>query len=67
MTIKLKQAGIIRKGLRYLKNRIPTNQNQTINSEKLKRRRHEHKIQGSHPPKKRKEQRKNIKSTGKQG
>ena len=56
-----------RKGLTFLKNRANTNQNQTIHSQKLKRRGHKHKIKGNHPTKKRKEQRRNIESTGKQG
>ena len=56
-----------RKGLTYLKNRATTNQNQTIHSQKLKRRGHKHKIRGNHPTKKRKEQRRNIKSIRKQG
>ena len=34
---------------------------------KIKRKVHKHKIKGHHPTKKRKEQRRNIKSTGKQG
>ena len=48
-----------RKGLTFLKNRANTNQNQTIHSQKLKRRGHKHKIKGNHPTKKRKEQRRN--------
>ena len=56
-----------RKGLSYLKNRATTNQNQTTHSQKLERRGHKHKIKGSHPTKKKKKQRRNIKSTAKQG
>ena len=56
-----------RKGLTYLKNRATTNQNQTIHSQKLKRRGHKHKIKGNHLTKKIKEQRRNIESAGKQG
>ena len=67
MTIRLKQADIGRKELTYLKNRATTNQNQTINSQKLKGRGHKHKIKGNHPTKKIKEQRRNIGSSGKQG
>ena len=54
-----------RKRLTYLKNKATTNQNQ-IHSKKLKRR-HKHKIEGAHPIKEKKEQRRNIESTGKQG
>ena len=40
----------------------------TLYSWKLKRKENEHKIEGNHPlPKKGKEQRRNIESTGKQG
>ena len=56
-----------RKGLTYLKNRATTNQNETLHSQELKRKVHKHKINGNHPTKKRKEQRRNIESTGKQG
>lgn len=38
-----------RKGLTYLKNRTITNQNQTLHSQKLKRRGYKHKIKGNHP------------------
>ena len=44
-----------RKGLTCLKNRASTNQNQTIHSQKLKRRVHKHQLKGNHPTKKRKE------------
>ena len=56
-----------RKGLTYLKNMATTNQNQTVHSQKLKRGGHKHKIKGNHQiqKKKKKEQRRNIKSTGK--
>ena len=56
-----------RKGLTYLKNKTTTNQNQITNSQKPKRRGHKHKIKGNPPTKKRKEQKRNIVSTGKQG
>ena len=55
------------KRLTHLKNRETTNQNQTLHSQKLKRKGHKHKIKGNHPTKKRKEGRRNIESTGKQG
>ena len=64
------KASRYREGLTYLKNRATTNQNQTIYSQKLKRRGHKHKIKRNHPIKKRrkkKEQRGKIESTGKQG
>ena len=38
-----------RKGLTYMKKRGITNQNQTIHSQKLKRRGYKHKIKGNHP------------------
>ena len=38
-----------RKGLTYLKNRATTDQNQTLQSQKLKRKVLEHKINGNHP------------------
>ena len=66
------KAGRYRKGLAYLKNRATTNQNQTLYSQKLKRRGHKHKIKGNHPTKNKqtnkqtKKQRRNIESTGKQ-
>ena len=59
------KASTYRKGLPYLKNKTTTNQNQTLHSQKLKG--HKHKIKGNQPTKKRKEQRRNIESTGKQG
>ena len=40
------------KGLKYLKSRATTNQNQILHSQKLKRSRHKHKIKGNHPTKK---------------
>ena len=49
-----------------LKNRATANQNQTLHSQKRKRKVHEHKINGKHPTKK-KEERRNTESTGKQG
>jgi len=65
MTIRLKQEDT-GKGLTYLKNRATTNQNQTLHSQKLKRKILKHKINGNHPIKKRKEERRNIESAGKQ-
>ena len=56
-----------RKGLTYLKNRATTNQNQILHLQKLKRKVLKHKINGNHPTKKRKEEKRNIESTGKQG
>ena len=56
-----------RKVLTSLKIRATTKQNQTLHSQKLKRKWHERKINGNHPTKKRKEERINIESTGKQG
>ena len=55
------EASRYRKEFTYLKNSTTTNQNQT------KRRGHKHKIKENHPTKKRKEQRRNIESTRKQG
>ena len=54
------------KGLTYLKSSATTNQNRTLRSQKLKRKVLKHKINGNHP-KKRKEEKRNIESTGKQG
>ena len=56
-----------RKELAYLKNRATTNQNQTLHSQKLKRKVLKHKINGNHPTKKRKKEKRSIESTGKQG
>ena len=53
--------------LTYLQNRATTNQNQILHSWKLKRKGHKHKIKGSHPTKKIKEQSTNLEYTGKQG
>ena len=61
------KASRCRKGLTYLKNRASTNQNQTVHLQKLKRKGHKHKIKGNHAIRKRKEERMNIESTGKQG
>ena len=61
------KASRYRKGLTYLKNRATTNQNQTLHSQKLKRKALKHKINGNHSTKKRKEEKRDIKSTGKQG
>ena len=55
------------KGLTYFKNRAATNQNQTSHSQKLKRKVLGQKISRNHPTKERKEERRNIESTGKQG
>ena len=61
------KASRYRKGLTYLKNRTTTNQNQILYSQKPKRKVHKHKISGNYPTKKIKEQRRNAKSTEKQG
>ena len=61
------KASQYRKGLTCVENRATTNQNQTLHSQKLKRKGHEHKIKRDHPITKRKEQRRTIESTGKQG
>ena len=58
------KASRYRKGLTYLKNRATKNQNQML-SQKLKTKGHKHKMKGNHPTKERKEQRRNIESTGK--
>ena len=42
-----------RKVLTYLKNRAIPNQNQTLHSQKPKRKGHKHKIKGNHPTKQR--------------
>ena len=55
------------KGLIYFKKRATTNRNQTIHSQKLKIKVLKHKINANHPTQKRKEEKRNIKSTGKQG
>ena len=49
------KANRYRKGLIYLKNRATTNQNQTLYSQKLKRKVHKQKINGNNPASKRKE------------
>ena len=56
-----------RKGLTHLKNRAATNENRTLHSQKLKRKVFKHKINGNHLTKKRKEEKRNIESTRKQG
>jgi len=61
------KASRCRKGVNILEDRETTNQNQTLHSQKLKMKGHEHKIKGNYPTKKRKEKKKNIESTGKQG
>ena len=53
------KASRYRKGFTYLKNRATTNPNQTLHSQKLKRRGHKDKMKGNHPTKIRKEQRRN--------
>ena len=63
----LAKASRYMKELTYLKNRATTNQNQTLHSQKLKRKVLKHKINGNHPTQKRKEEKRNIESTGKQG
>ena len=57
------KASRYRKGLTCLKNRATTNQNQTLHSQKLKRKVLKHKINGNHPMKKRKEEWRIIEST----
>ena len=49
-----------RKGLTYLKNRATTNQNQTLHSQKLKRKVLKHKINGNHPTQKRRKEKHRI-------
>ena len=44
------------KGLTYVKNRATTNQNQTLHSQKLKRKTLKHEISRNHPTKKRNEE-----------
>ena len=61
------KASRYRKGLTYLKNSATTKQNRTLHSQKLKRKVLKHKINGNHPTQKRKEEKGNIESTGKQG
>ena len=56
-----------RKGLTYLKNRASTNQNQTLHSQKMKRKILKQKVIGDRPTKKRKEEWRIIESPGKQG
>ena len=56
-----------RKVLTYLKNRATTNQNQTLLSQKLKRKVHKHKISRNHQTKKGREEKRNIEATGKPG
>ena len=59
------KASRYRKGLTYLKNRATTNQNQTLHSQKLKRKVLKHKQMETIQPKK--EKNRNKESTGKQG
>ena len=56
-----------RKDWPCLKNRATTNQNGTLHSQKLIGKVFKHKINGNHPTKKRKKEKRNIESTGKQG
>ena len=49
------KASRYRKRLMCLKNRATTNQNQILHSQKLRRKGHEHKINGNHLTKERKE------------
>ena len=69
-TTSLRQADIGR-GLAYMKHRVTTNQKHIIDLQKPKRREYKHNAKENHQtPKgkrKRKEQRRNTKSTGKQG
>ena len=51
-----------RKGLAYLKNRAPTNQNQTLHSQKMKKNPLKQKTIRDHPTKKRKEEWRTIES-----
>ena len=59
------KASRYRKGLMYLKNKATTNQNQTLHSQKLKRKVHKHKINGNNQTTTKK--RRNTESIGKQG
>ena len=52
------KASRYRKGLTYLKNRATANQKHTIDSQKPKRREHNHKIKGNNQTSKRKTKRK---------
>ena len=64
------KASRYRKSLTCLKNRTTTNQNQTLHSQKLKRKILKHKINGNHPPppkKNKKKKKRETESTGKQG
>ena len=61
------EASRYRKALTYLQYRTITNQNQTLHSQKPKRKLYKHKKSENQPSKKRKEQRRNIESTEKQG
>ena len=60
------KASRYRKELTYLKNRAAAHQNQTSHSQKLKRNILKYKLNGNHPTKKRKEDKRNKESTGKQ-
>ena len=61
------KASRYRKGLTYLKNRATKNQNQTLHTQKLKRKVQRHKINGNHPIKTERNKGQNIESTGKHG
>ena len=65
MTIRLKQGDT--GGVNILKKHGNHKSKQTLHSQKLKRKVVKHKINGNHPTKRRKEERRNIESTGKQG
>ena len=54
-----------RKGLTYLKYRTTTNQNQTLHSQKMKRKTLKQKIIADHPTKNRKKEWRTIESSGK--
>ena len=57
-----------RKGLIYLTNRVTTNQNQTLHSQKMKKKNPlKQIITRDHPTKKRKEEWRTIESTGTRG
>ena len=60
------KANRYRKELTYLKIMATTNQNQTLHAQKLKKKLCEHKINGNHPIQKRKKERKNTETTGKE-
>ena len=61
------KASRYRKGLTCLKNRANTNQTEHYNHKSGKEKYSSIKINGNHPTKKRKEEKRNTESTGKQG